>query len=410
MVSKKRYIIYFGVILLLLISQVAFSQTLEQFKSEADQNNPEIKSARVSVLITEEKINEAGSLPDTNFSIGYFVSEPETRTGPQTARFSASQKLPWFGTIKSKKDIVTTSVGVDKNRLEVARRKIFLKIEKKYYELYGNRAKLSVLKEQLSLLDTYKEIALSELANNQASAVDILKINIAKNNLKKTEEVLKGELLTMEGEMNQLLHRDGFDPLIIPDNLFIPEEEPTLMVDDITYHPELLEFDIMQEVVDKKKISNAKDGLPSIALGLDYVIVSERTDMDLPENGKDVIMPMVSFSIPLFTKKYKSIDKQYDLESESLIQKRDAVQNNLEDILERTLNARITARIDYDTQVENTLQAKQAEKILRTTYETGQVDFTELLEVQQILLDIEMKKIEAIKTYFIQTAILNYLR
>ena len=106
------------------------------------------------------------------------------------------------------------------------------------------------------------------------------------------------------------------------------------MVDDITYHPELLEFDFMQEVVDKKKISNAKDGLPSIALGLDYVIVSERTDMDLPENGKDVIMPMVSFSIPLFTKKYKSIDKQYDLESESLIQKRDAAQNNLEEILD----------------------------------------------------------------------------
>ena len=88
MISTKRHIIYSGVILLLLISQVAFSQTIEQFKSEADQNNPEIKSARVSVLITEEKINEAGSLPDTNFSIGYFVSEPETRTGPQTARFS----------------------------------------------------------------------------------------------------------------------------------------------------------------------------------------------------------------------------------------------------------------------------------------------------------------------------------
>lgn len=406
----KTSILNLGVGLLLFLSQKISGQTLEQFKNEAERNNPEIKSAKISIVLAEEKINEAGALPETNFSIGYFVSEPETRTGPQTAKFSASQKLPWFGSIKARQEVIRTSINVNKNRLDIAKRKIFLKVEKRYYQLYSHKAKIKVINEQLKLLDTYKEIVLSKLANNQASAVDILKINIAKNNLKKTEEVVRGELLTIEGEMNQLLHRDGFDPLVIPDNLYIPEEEPTLMVDDIIYHPELLLYDFMQEVVDKKKTVNTKDALPAIGLGVDYVIVSERTDIDLPENGKDIIMPMVSFAIPILTKKHKSIAKQHNLEIENLTYKREAAQNKLEEVLERTINNRITARIDYDTQLENKNQAERAEDVLRTAYETGEVDFIELLEVQQILLDIEINKIEAVKTYFIQTAVLNYLR
>ncbi|RZS99795.1 TolC family protein [Aquimarina brevivitae] len=409
---KSTLNIKFGIIAIffLLASEMLQSQTLAELKEEAIQNNPEIEAARVAVLMSEEKVNEAVTLPDTNISIGYFVSEPETRTGPQTARFSAAQKLPWFGTIKAKKDMFNTAIAIEQNKLEVVQRKVVLKIAQKYYQLYSIQAKLIVLQKQLELIGVYKEIALSKLSVNEASALDILKLTMAQNNLKKKEEVLKGEKITKEAEMNQLLDRDGFDPLIIPNNLVIPDEEPTLIVEDITYHPELLTYEVMQEVVSQKKQLNHKESLPSLGLGLDYVIVSERTDMNLPENGKDVVMPMVSFSIPLFSKKYKSLDKQYDLETENLNQQKSLAQNNLEEILEKTINTRITARIDYDTQVENSTQAQEAEKIIRATYEAGEVEFTELLEIQDLMLDIEMNKIEAITTYFIQTAILNYLR
>ena len=40
-----------------------------------------------------------------------------------------------------------------------------------------------------------------------------------------------------------------------------------------------------------------------IGFGLDYITVSERPSMYFSENGKDIVMPMVSVSIPIFNNK-----------------------------------------------------------------------------------------------------------
>ncbi|WP_299434653.1 TolC family protein [uncultured Aquimarina sp.] len=396
--------------ILFFFSFFSNGQTLQEYIKEANENNPELKAYQNAFDVSLEKVNETGSLPNTKIATGYFISEPETRTGAQKAKFTAQQDIPWFGTIKARKETASTESEVYKNKLEIARRKITLQVEQTYYKLYELKAAQNVLSEQDKLLDTYTEIALKEVENNRASAVDVLKLNIAKNNLQNQKEILKGEILTTETALNQLLHRDGFDPLVVPDNLFIPEEEPTMMLDEIIYHPELITYDTLNDLIEKKEKTNAKEALPSIGVGLDYVIVQERPNISFSDNGKDIIMPMVSLSIPLFSKKYKSRSKQYELQKEEMFQKREASQNNLENLMEEAINNRITARINYNTQQKNIEQAKQAEKILLSGYQTAQLNFEDILDIQQMLLAFENKKIEAIAMYFKQTAVLNYLR
>ena len=53
-----------------------------------------------------------------------------------------------------------------------------------------------------------------------------------------------------------------------------------------------------------------------IGFGLDYINVTKRPDMTFNENGKDIVMPMVSLSIPIFNNKYKSQTKQNDLQQQ----------------------------------------------------------------------------------------------
>ncbi|MBW1295489.1 TolC family protein [Aquimarina litoralis] len=385
-------------------------QTLQEYIKEAKENNPELKAFQNALEVTEERVNEVGGLPNTTIGTGYFVNEPETRTGAQKARFSAQQQIPWFGTNKARKETATIETEVSKNELEIAIRKVTLQVEQTYYHLYELKARQRILDKQEKLLDTYIEIALKEVENNRASAVDVLKLNIAKNNLQNEKEILKGEILTSETAMNQLLHRDGFDPLVVPDNLFIPEEEPTMMLDDITYHPELITYDHLNDLLEKKENVNTKEALPSIGVGLDYVIVEERPNIDFSDNGKDIVMPSLSLSIPIFSKKHSSRAKQYELQKEEVYQKREASQNSLENMMEKAINNRITARINYDTQQKNIEQTKQAEQIVMSAYQNTQLDFEEVLDIQQMLLRFENKKIEAIAQYFKQTAILNYLR
>ncbi|RPG38178.1 MAG: TolC family protein, partial [Muricauda sp. TMED12] len=73
-------------------------QELESLIQQAELNNPEIQAFGLRYNIASEKVNEVNTLPNTEVSAGLFVSEPETRTGAQKARFAAKQMIPWFGT------------------------------------------------------------------------------------------------------------------------------------------------------------------------------------------------------------------------------------------------------------------------------------------------------------------------
>ncbi|WP_344927649.1 TolC family protein [Aquimarina addita] len=392
-----------------LFSTLVHSQTLADYINEAEQNNPELKAKKYEYEASLEKAEEVRSYENTSFGAGYFISEAETRTGAQKAMFSANQAIPWFGTLKARKNKEISTSEIYKNELDVLSRKIALGVKQKYYELYGYRAKEKILKEQKQLIENYKEILLSEVSNNKTSAVDVLKIEIALNELDNTIEILKGTMLNTETGFNTILDRDGFEDLIVPDNLIIPDEEPTMVIDDILYHPELLKYDTLDEMMNAQKKVNTKERMPGLSIGLDYVIVEERPDLTFDDNGKDIIMPKVSVSIPLFSRKYTSRDKQFELQQESYVLQRESAQNELGETLEKAINNRITARINFDTQLKNKIQAKQAEEIALSGYQTGQAAFGDLLEIQKMLLDFEIKQVEAIQEYFIQTAIINYL-
>jgi len=139
------------------------------------------------------------------------------------------------------------------------------------------------------------------------------------------------------------------------------------------------------------------------------VNVSNRTDLNFSDNGKDILMPMLSISIPIFNTTYKSKTKQNELQQqEFLVQKQDRL-NALEVLLDNAINNRVFARVRYETQVKNLKQAKNAEEILVKNYETGMIDFKEILDIQELQLKFEMNTIESVNNYFIQTTIINYL-
>ena len=59
------------------------AQELQSLISESLVNSPKIKKFELQYRIASEKVNEVNTLPNTDFGVGYFVSEPETRTGAQ---------------------------------------------------------------------------------------------------------------------------------------------------------------------------------------------------------------------------------------------------------------------------------------------------------------------------------------
>jgi outer membrane protein TolC len=386
------------------------AQQLETLIDEALTNNPEIQKFELQYSIASEKVNEVNAIPNTEFGIGYFVSEPETRTGAQRFKVSAKQMLPWFGNITARENYVSSLADAKYEDIVIAKRKLIASVSQSYYNLYANKAKQEVLIENIKLLETYETLSLTSVEVGNASVVDVLRLQMRQNEMEQLNKVLEQQYLAEQTALNNLLNRENDIEITALNKLIIPSVDFEINSEDLALHPELLKYDKLYQSVEQSELLLQKESSPMIGFGLDYINVEKRPNMDFSDNGKDIVMPTVSLSIPIFNKKYKSQTKQNELQQREIVVRKQERLNTLETLLDKAVKDRISARISYATQTKNLKQAKDAEEILIKSYETGTIDFNDVLDIQELQLKFQMNQVESVKTYYVQTTIINYLR
>lgn len=402
---ERIYIILFT----LSMFSISNAQQLDILIDEALTNNPEIQTFELRYQVAKEKVNEANTLPNTQLGVGYFVSEPETRTGAQRFKISAKQMLPSFGTITARENYINSLAEADYEDIVIAKRKLVASVSQSYYNLYAINEKQAILDENIELLKTYEELALTSVEVGNASAVDVLRLQMRQNELEQLKQVLKQNYSAELTTINKLLNRDKRAEVIIANELIMPSEDELINSNNLALHPELLKYDKLYASVEQSELLNQKESNPMLGFGLDYIAVSERPNMDFSDNGKDIVMPMVSVSIPIFNNKYKSKSKQNGLKQQEILTQKETRLNKLETLLDKAIKSSNSAKISYDTQTKNLKQAKDAETILVKSYETGTIYFNDVLDVQELQIKFQMNQIESIKTYYLQKTIINYL-
>ncbi|WP_175418886.1 TolC family protein [Aureibaculum algae] len=397
------------VIFTLLFVLQANAQQLEILIEEALKNSPEIQKFELQYSIASEKVNEVNAVPNTELGVGYFVSEPETRTGAQRFKVSAKQMMPWFGSITARENYVSSLADTKYEDIVIAKRKLLASVSQSYYNLFANLAKQKVLMHNIELLETYETLALTSVEVGNASVVDVLRLQMRQNELEQVKEVLEQQYLAEQTALNKLLNRDKSTEVNVMNELTIPSEDTLINVENFSLHPELIKYDKIYQSVEKAELLNQKESNPMIGFGLDYVSIDKRPNMSFSDNGKDIIMPMVSLSIPIFNKKYKSQTKQNELQQQEITAQKQERLNKLETVLDKAVKNRVSAKISFKTQTKNLKQANDAEEILIKSYETGTIDFKDVLDIQELQLKFQTNQIESVKSYYIQTTIINYL-
>tara|TARA_R110002126_G_scaffold181187_4_gene330024 strand:- start:30223 stop:31458 length:1236 start_codon:yes stop_codon:yes gene_type:complete len=386
------------------------AQHLENLIDLALANNPEVQKFELRYKIASEKINEVNTIPNTEFGVGYFVSTPETRTGAQRFKVSAKQMMPWFNTISVREDYLSSIAETKYEDIVIAKRRLMASVSQSYYNLYANKAKQKVLVENIELLKTYETLALTSVEVGKASVVDVLRLQMRQNELQQLLDVLMQQFLAEQTTFNTLLNRDKDIKVDVIVALLIPSESFEVNSGNIQLHPELLKFDKLYHAVEQSELLNQKESRPMIGFGLDYINVQRRPNLDFSDNGKDIVIPMVSVSVPIFNNKYKSKTNQNELQQQEILSQKQERLNKLTTRLDKAFSDRISSRISYQTQSKNLIQAKNAQNILIKSYETGTIDFKDVLDIQELQLKFQMNQIESVKTYYVQTTIINYLK
>ncbi|MGH1386709.1 TolC family protein [Kordia sp.] len=385
------------------------AQTLENYLAEAEKNSSEILAKQFQYESALEKVNEVGSLPNTQLGVGVFAQAVETRVGPQRARFSASQKIPWFGTLSAKKENAKLLAVAKESEIDFLKRQLSLNVKLAYYNLLTLQQKLTITQQHIEILDTYEKLALNELENNRTNMVDVLNIKMKKNVLQQQFQTITENIQSQKIQFNLLLNRPISTEILLLDSLQLRETALFATYETIENNPKLQQLNSIESALQQSEIVAKKEGNPTIGFGLDYVLVAERSGISLPDNGKDIIMPMVTVSIPLFNKKHIAKQKQLQLEQEAIVHTKTTVKNQLLIEFEKAKNKLKNAKESIETQEENIVQADQAKEVILAAYQTAKMDFEQLLALDQLKLGFELQKVKDLNTYVSNVAIIEFL-
>lgn len=402
----KKKIFY---LITLLLSTALQAQSLEHYLSLALSNNPQLQALNMRYEIAEEKINQAAAVPKATFGAGYFASEPETRTGPQRFKLSVSQMLPWFGTLKARQDYARSLVETEGLDRLIVERQLALSLAQSYYRLYGYQQKMYIVETAIELFKSYEALALKAVENGSASVVNVLQLQIEQNKL--SEEFLKIQELEKAEEVAfaNLLSDDSFEGIQFSEMLEIPLEDLMHEQSRLAVNPEILKYDKLFATVQQSEIVNQKEAQPSLGLGLDYIAVQQRSDVLLNENGKDILMPMLKLSVPLFKSKHSSVAQQLELRQRELNYEKNHRLNLLENKLAQAIALQNQAQISFKSQDANSAQTQKMKEVVLSNFESDRQKLTEVIAMEQLYLQFEFKKIEAVVQFYSQTALINYL-
>jgi outer membrane protein TolC len=382
-------------------------QGLQTYIDEAISNNPEIEKVDLQYKIASERINEVNSLPNTDVNAGVLAIAPEMEMPMQLFKVSVMQMLPWFGTLSSRKNYAASMADAQYVEITIAKRKLALSVAQIYYSLYEIRAKQEVLTKNIALLQTYERLALTSVEVGKASAVDVLKLQIRQNELQQEMDVLFQQNKEIQAAMNSLLNRDYDSNIKVVYSLEIPEDDNFNSFDSLLVNPELIKYDRLYESIELSELLNQKESGPMVGFGVEY---SKLEDSPMITSSyRDMVMPMVSLSIPIFNNTYKSQTKQNELRKQEIQSQKEERLNVLKADLAKAISQRNQARIKFNTQMENLKQANNAEEILTKNYETGTIDFNDVLDIQELQLKFQTDQIESVQLYYTQSAIVNYL-
>ena len=414
--NKIKYIKFTLAGLMLLLGTAAYSQDIPYiYLEEAANNNPGLKSKFNEYLAALEKVPQAGTLPDPQVTFGYFIQPVETRVGPQQARISASQMFPWFGTLGAQEDMATAMAKSKYEMFEEARARLYYNVKSTWYDLYFVQKAIDITQENITILNTFRKLALIKVESGLASSVDVLRVEMEIADLENQLALLRDNYFVLQTGFNNLLNVDNQKEITIPDSLVNTDFDLTReeVLDSIrTGNHEVLQQEFMIASFQKQELVAKKMDKPKFMVGVDYMAIGKSSNpmTDPLESGKDaIVFPMVGISVPLYRQKYTAMAKEAVLMQESAENSKQDKINMLETTFEKANRDYRDADRRISLYQGQAGKAKKSLNILETAYETEGKNFEEVLRMERQLLKyrLELEKARSDKNAAI--AFTNYL-
>jgi outer membrane protein TolC len=394
---------------------------------------------------------QVGSLPDPQLTMGYFLSPMELLGGNQRADIKLMQMFPWFGELKAAKDEASKMALAKYEQFRQTGFETAYQVKKAWYGLYRIDKEIRLVEDNLQFTHSLEQLALTNFgvastgkgvssnkairqiasgssnnqsgggmgssgnnsssqsmnqpatgmsdASNSGGLINVLKVKMSIHDLENQLAFLQDQRTTQMTMFNSLLNRTPETPVLVADTLqsrLLPVDL-SMIADSIVQHSPMVKMlDAEGAAYTAKKRMVTKMGYPMFGIGVDYSVIDKRPGNISMMNGKDMIMPMLTLTLPIYRNKYKSMVKEAELSRLSTFQAKQNVTNNLLISYSETLTAFNDAErriILYKGQID---LAQRTLSLLITGFSTSGSKYDELLRMEQQLLDYRFQLIQAV--------------
>lgn len=397
------------IILSTFCSVHAQQSILKNYHKIAIDSSAALKAVYTKYEMALERIPQASTLPDPNISFAYGLSPIETRLGPQQAKISVTQMFPWFGTLNAKEQQAASLAVANYEEYVLHRNKLVYDVSASWYSLYFFAQSIKNMQQQIDILEMLERLANIMFESNQGSMVEVLRFQMAIEELTAKMLLLKDQLKTSQTQFNTLLNRNTSTNVLMPDSLPIPDDRIFNLDSVLINNPQLKILDAEYYAAEYQIEAAKKSGYPSFGLGIDYAFIGNRTDMQIEGSGTDAIMPMLSISIPLYRKKYKAKEKEALLNKERIAYNKTAVQNTLSADFEKAMQDYNDAKRNISLYQSLLKKANKALRILQTAYATSGKSYDQLLEVHNSVLKYQIAYDKSVSDLYKTIAYLEFI-
>lgn len=453
----KKLILYIG---FLAFSIHGYSQdSLMHYLELATKNNPTVLQRYNEYQASLQKVPQVASLPDPQLEMGIFLSPMELISGNQVADIKLMQMFPWFGVIKNAKDEMSLMAKMKFEAFRDAKLQVYYDVQRAWFDLYKVRQNIRISEKNVELLKTIERLTLVKFRSGSSggsSAVsggnmsggavptttsgssgmntmgggsgastasrpatssgsssmgsssgasglsEVYQIQIEAASLEDNIASLKNEELSAVARFNSLLNRPQKTSVASVELLpTAPLDSAYLSVNDsmFTRNPMLGMLTYEQQSLTARTKMQKQMGLPMVGVGLNYSVISKSEMSTSAMNGQDMIMPMLTVSLPIYRKKYKAMQAETNFlrtASEQSYQTTvNALQSEYYQALQQYNDAGRRMKL-YDNQSQLT---KKSLDISIKTFSSSASGLSDILRIRQQLLDYELKQVEAVVEY-----------
>lgn len=370
------------------------SASLNVLLNYAELNNPDLKSAFNRWKSALQRVPQARALADPMFAYRYAVQEMETPMRPEKHRLSLEQMFPWFGTLRLRGDAALEEANMAGAMYQAARLRVFFEVKDAYYEYAYLLRAIAVMEENVQLLRYLEEVVLAKYRAGSVPHSSLIKAQVERDKLEDQLRSMSDMLNPVRARLNAALNRPSRAELPPPgriplDTVNVSEGRWIAWLQE--HNPDLKASGFQ---IEREKFSASlarKSYYPDITLGVEYGILGAASSPEMRGSGKNPLMAMVGLNLPLWWGKNRAAVNEARAGYQASLQARQNLENELLSALQMALyQFRDAGRREKLYREALLPRAKQALNVTQSAFETGKVDFLDLVDAQRTYLEFQL--------------------